>query len=117
MKDCRSIGIQAASLYSSYEFYFGKRGGQASTLANQETKPMSPSIQFKAFHNALRILHSLDYHEVSFLNVRDWDIFRDNPYEFFITTNDAYAILIWEAIQKRQPPNLRPSYLGGKIDV
>jgi hypothetical protein len=91
------IGVMADSLYNSYEFYFGKR------------KSMSNLLSFRRFHNALRILHSLDYHEVSFLtyDANGWVAFRDNPYTFFLLTNDETAAKIWQAIQKRQPEELR----------
>jgi hypothetical protein len=89
------IGVQASSLHASYEFYFGKR------------KRHMPSIPFRAFHNALRILHSLDYHEVSFLTEGQWSVFRDNPYSYFMSTSTQNAVRIWEAIQKRQPQELK----------
>jgi hypothetical protein len=110
MKDHRSVGIAAESLYNSYEFYFGQRKANKSpSVANQEIKPMLRSTPFRAFHNALRILRSLDYHEVSFLNDDDhsWAAFYKDPYEFFITTSDSNASLIWAAIQRRQPEELK----------
>jgi hypothetical protein len=107
MKDHRSIGIAAESLYASYEFYFGKRlGRQAAQLPQQETKPMQ-STPFRAFRNALLILHSLDYHEVPFLSEKEWESFREEPYDFFMITSSSNASLIWQAIQKRQPEELK----------
>jgi len=93
MKDCRSVGVQAASLYASYEFYFGKR--------------KSMRVPYHAFHNALRILRALDFHEVQFLTDAEWEKFRDNPYDFFITTSNSNSSLIWQAIQKRQPTEFK----------
>ena len=65
------------------------------------------SISFRSFHNALRILRALDYHEVRFLKDAEWFAFRDNPYDFFISTSDVKAQWIWAAIQTRQPEELR----------
>jgi hypothetical protein len=65
------------------------------------------SIPFRSFHNALRILRALDYHEVRFLKDAEWFAFRDNPYDFFISTSDLKAQWIWAAIQTRQPEGLR----------
>jgi hypothetical protein len=90
------IGTMADSLYASYEFYFSPRN-----------HPMSHPTPFRAFHNALRILRSLDYHEVSFLSEEEWESFRDNPYKFFTSTSDSNASLIWAAIQRRQPVELK----------
>jgi hypothetical protein len=104
------IGTMAKSLHSSYEFYFGKRckrGEQVPTLAKQETKPMPHPTPFRAFHNALRILRALDFHEVYFLTDAEWEKFRDNPYDFFITTSDSNALQIWRALQARQPADLK----------
>jgi hypothetical protein len=100
------IGTMADSLYNSYEHYFGKRD-----------RPMQ-SIPLRAFHNALRILNSLDYHDVSFLthDKQGWLSFRDNPYTFFITTSDANAARIWAAIQKRQPQELRQDKLASTLE-
>jgi hypothetical protein len=95
MKDYRSVGIKAASLYASYEFYFGKR------------KSMPLPTPFRSFHNALRILRALDFHEVDFLKDAEWFAFRDNPYDFFMTTSDSNASLIWQAVQRRQPQELK----------
>jgi hypothetical protein len=91
------IGVQAQSLYNSYEFYFGKR------------KPMLRPTPFRAFHNALRILRALDWQEVHFLSEEEWESFRDSPYDFFMTTSDSNASLIWQAVQRRQPEELKQS--------
>jgi hypothetical protein len=89
------IGVRTASLYASYEFYFGKR------------KFMLRTTSLRAFHNALRILRALDWHEVHFLSEEEWKSFRDNPYKFFVSTTDRNASLIWEALQRRQPEELK----------
>jgi hypothetical protein len=89
------IGRMAASLEASHSYYFGKR------------KRSMPSSAFSAFHNALRILRALDFYEISFLKDAEWYAFRDNPYDFFITTSDSNASLIWEAVQRRQPKELK----------
>jgi hypothetical protein len=90
------IGVRTASLYASYEFYFGKR------------KPMNRSLL--AFHNALRILRAIDYQELKgaglILSHEDWESFRDDPYIFFIRASDTTMNTIWQVIQARQPPEL-----------
>jgi len=68
---------------------------------------MPRSISFRAFSNALRILRALDSYEVSFLTDDQWEKFRTNPYDFFMITTDYNAGLIWEAIQRRQPEELK----------
>jgi hypothetical protein len=64
-------------------------------------------IQYRSFHNALRILRALDYHEVSFLSDLQWEHFRSDPYKFFVSDSMQNALLIWAAIQKRQPAELK----------
>lgn len=54
------------------------------------------------FMNALRILKSLDAHEVGLEGSR-WLKFRDDPVGFLIRADDSTANAIWLAIESRQP--------------
>jgi hypothetical protein len=68
------------------------------------------------FHNALRILWSIDLFELQGvglwvdpdpLAMKRWESFRDNPYDFFIRCDDETADKIWAIIQRRsekKPP-------------
>ena len=54
------------------------------------------------FLNRLRILRSIDQHEVPELDDTQWRHFRDKPPEFVIRCGDAAAEHIWEALRKRE---------------
>ena len=62
-------------------------------------------MTFEKFHNALRIMRSIDYHEIieTGLSMSDseWHRFMGNPYEWFIfaATNDAKRI--WAIVERR----------------
>ena len=64
-----------------------------------------PTLEFRRFSNALRILRSLDAHEVE--SIAAWPRFRDNPYMYFITCSDEDKRTIWRAIERRQPISLQ----------
>jgi len=51
------------------------------------------------FHNALRIIRSIDSHELG--DPPWWEKFRDSPIEFFIRCDDESADKIWNVILKR----------------
>lgn len=53
------------------------------------------------FHNGLRVIRSLDHHEVEFLNKRQWTEFSSDPSTFLIRCDDATADRIWGAMAKR----------------
>ncbi len=57
----------------------------------------------RQFHNALRILRGIDYHEVPWMSSEQWVSFRDHPYEFCIRCSDADYDRIWAVIEERQP--------------
>ena len=52
------------------------------------------------FLNRLRILRSLDGHEVP--DVINWPWFRNSPYEYLTCCPDAEAEHIWTALRKRE---------------
>ena len=58
------------------------------------------------FLNRLRILRSLDQHEVPAVW---WHQFRDDPYEYLIRCPDDEAEHIWTALRKREPPPVTPA--------
>lgn len=63
------------------------------------------SKEFLRFHNALRIMRSIDFdefHAASGLNEASWAEFTYNPYHFFIRADDATALAIWSIIERRQ---------------
>jgi hypothetical protein len=60
------------------------------------------------FHNALRILHSIDLHELQTVglwlnpdNIASWVKFQDNPYLFFIRADDETSDKIWQVVVAR----------------
>ena len=53
------------------------------------------------FLNRLRILRSIDAHEVP--EVGSWPTFRADPYGYLIRCPPAEAAHIWAAIRKREP--------------
>ncbi len=57
----------------------------------------------REFRNNLRILRSIDYHEVSWMSPEKWVSFRDRPYGFCIRCSDADYDRIWAVIEGRQP--------------
>ena len=61
-------------------------------------------MTLREFHNALRIMRSIDGHELPGLHPRQVEAFIADPYGFFIRAEDAVAEQIWAAIQKRQTP-------------
>ena len=57
------------------------------------------------FHNALRILSSIDWPEFAEANIAvkytEWLHFCRKPYEWFITANDENADKLWTIIERR----------------
>jgi hypothetical protein len=59
------------------------------------------------FHNALRILTSIDAHELEAAGVirhadhNAWGTFRRDPYRWFIRADDATAEKLWKIIERR----------------
>ena len=53
MKDHRAIGVQAASLHASYEFYFGSRKNQL-TRKNLRTTILSQTKECQMFNKSTR---------------------------------------------------------------
>jgi len=58
-------------------------------------------MTLREFHNGLRVLASIDRHEVPFLSVAHWERFRGDPYRFFIRADDPTADAIWAVIIRR----------------
>ena len=55
------------------------------------------------FRNALCILRSIDFHEVSgFMSDEQWRSFRAAPGDFFVRADDSMADKLWRIIQRRQ---------------
>lgn len=66
------------------------------------------------FHNNLRILLSIDRHELEdvgiCLTTADWDRFQAAPFRFFIRCDDPTADRIWAVIESRQPSRAAVHY-------
>ena len=70
--------------------------------------------ELRRFHNALRILMSIDmaefiqavyqkdYGEFGDVEKIDWCRFASNPHVWFIQAPDAHAEAIWKLIERRQ---------------
>lgn len=65
-------------------------------------------MTFDEFHNALRIMASLDEHELVAASVIEsddkgaWGDFTADPYRWFIRAADQDAVKLWALIQSRQ---------------
>ena len=64
-------------------------------------------MDLREFHNALRILRSIDAYELRDAGVentdREWPQFGFNPWEWFIRASDHDAAAVWTIIERRQP--------------
>ena len=66
-------------------------------------------MTFEEFHNALRILTSIDCHELEEAGViragdlAAWGAFRLHPYQWFVRADDAAARALFGIIERRQP--------------
>lgn len=56
-------------------------------------------MTLEQFHNGLRILRSIDAHEIG--NPDWWPAFQRDPYGFFVRCADETADVIWAAMVKR----------------
>ena len=56
-------------------------------------------MNLKDFENGLKILHSLDSHELG--DPPWWDEFRNDPVNLLLHADDAMAAIIWAAMVKR----------------
>jgi hypothetical protein len=68
------------------------------------------------FHNGLRILSSIDFHELAAAGAItddahgevEWEHFRANPWRYFIAAEDDCAAKIWTIVSRRaaySPPD------------
>ncbi|MCX5495767.1 hypothetical protein OSH11_13720 [Kaistia dalseonensis] len=61
------------------------------------------------FHNALRILLSIDMHELVSVGVISpddhtaWAEFRNDPFRYFIRSGDERCRKIWLLVEQRMP--------------
>ena len=51
------------------------------------------------FHNGLRRLLNLDHSDLPFLSKARWKEFRNDPFRFFILTDDVTAAKIWGVME------------------
>jgi hypothetical protein len=79
-------------------------------------------MKLAEFHNGLRLLRSIDLHELKAVGLWQdaksnqvprsigfnawykWETFRENPHEFLIRCDDETAAKIWAAMEKRMKP-------------
>ena len=59
------------------------------------------TTDFERFLNRLRILRSIDKHEIPLASWKTWWEFQDNPYEYLIRCQPDEAEQIWAALRKR----------------
>lgn len=64
-------------------------------------------MDFDEFHNALRIMLSIDMHELVSAgiiapgDIAAWTAFSSNPFRWFIRADDDQAQRLWTIIQER----------------
>ena len=59
-------------------------------------------LRLRKFHNLLRALLNLDYHDVdAAMNKDEWPSFRDNPHQWIIAADDRQQWELWQAVEKR----------------
>ena len=64
-------------------------------------------MTLRSFHNGLRILTSIDRHELVEANVIDeddeveWPIFRSNPHKWMILADADQLAALWGVMKKR----------------
>jgi hypothetical protein len=68
------------------------------------------AMTFREFNNALRIMRSIDEYEFMAAvypggadnqAFKRWELFRDNPHDFFIRADDTAASGLWSIVEKR----------------
>ena len=81
------------------------------SLTQDEIHSIVSSPSYRTLYNSMRILISLDAHEVlPFLNMVQVRDFLKDPFRFFIRCDDATAAAIFRAIERRQPQDLRAKH-------
>ena len=75
-------------------------------MNEDEVHAIVSSREFRRFHNALRILHNLDDRDLR-LSPAHCEVFRQNPWRFFIICSDETAAKLWREIELTQPEELR----------
>lgn len=62
-------------------------------------------MTFEKFLNALRIMRSIDLHEIEAAGIDlesfIWPSFREDPYRWFIRASDKDAAAVWSIIERR----------------
>jgi hypothetical protein len=70
-------------------------------------------IRMADFHNMLRIMTSLDAHDLEAAGViqrgdhNAWGTFRRDPFRWFIRADDETARKLWTVIERRHQPMFR----------
>lgn len=66
-----------------------------------------PVMTFDEFHNALRVLRSIDQHETG-LGDAEYRRFGDDPYGWFIRAPEEQARALWAVVLQRMRPAPNP---------
>lgn len=65
-------------------------------------------MELQEFHNALRILRSIDRHELEEAGLQltdnQWLIFCHGPHDWFLRASDDEARKVWKIIEERMKP-------------
>jgi hypothetical protein len=99
--------------WASREALYNGAGNVINPEIFEEAANKIGALAFARFHNALRILRSIDHAELIEANAypgltgeqieKEWASFRDHPYRYFIACEDETAQAIWRIIEGRQP--------------
>ena len=64
-------------------------------------------MEYKEFHNALRIMMNIDRDEMERAKLIDkgdhnqWGTFRKDPFRWFLRMPDNKALIFWDLLKKR----------------
>lgn len=58
-------------------------------------------MEIGEFVNLLRIMHSIDHHELPTFSAKEWESFRDDPPRFLMRSGFGQAKEVWAAMQRR----------------
>ena len=69
---------------------------------------MTRELTRHSFRNALAILRSLDMQETPFARLAEYRVFDADPLRAYLHADDATLHALWEAIERRMPPDISP---------
>jgi hypothetical protein len=77
-----------------------QRRGAGPTVSTPQT--LDEKDERHTFINRLRIMHSLDLHEIAGMPLDQWGRFSANPYLFLMGADGPAQAAIWDAIKARE---------------